>query len=239
VIRHGNRYEAQTIYVNHRMKIGYTRIHDMGNNQDLYIPGILRGALVYSHALYPLSMVSGINALPESEVNVVSHLSTTATRVLWNQMLGHVHHRKLYELHKHVKGIPKITMPSDVDSCSTWSMSKIRRADRGSRDTRKDTTISGQGISMDWGFICQRSKNLERYEQLSGINGETDYLIITHHKTDYIWGFPADGKAPPLAWLNRWFTEYAPADAPFRHYAIDQGGEIYHKTEVMALLAYH
>jgi hypothetical protein len=184
-------------------------------------------------------MVSSINALPEPEANVVTHLSTTATRVLWHQRLGRVHHRNLSELHKHVKGILNITMPLDVDSCSTCIMSKIRRADRGSHGTRKDATIAGQEISMDWGFICQRSKNLERYERLSGLNGETAYLITTDHKTDYILGLPADGKASPLVWLKRWVAQYAPADAPFRYCALYQGGELYHNMEVVALLAYH
>jgi hypothetical protein len=109
-------YEACIIYANHRMKRGYTRIHATGNNQDLYIPGILRGALMYSCALYSPSMVSGINALPEPEENAVANLSTTAKKVILHQRLGHIHHHKLFELHKHAKGVPKITISSDVDS---------------------------------------------------------------------------------------------------------------------------
>jgi hypothetical protein len=216
VIRHGSKYEAQTVYANHWTKRGYTRIHTADAQHDLYIPVILRGALMYLRALYPPSETSGINALPEPEGNIVAHLSAAAKRVLRHQRLGHVHHRKLAEQHKHVKGIPKIAMPSDIDVYPTCVMSKIRRADRGSHDTRQDATIAGQRISMDWGFTCQRSKNIERYERLSGLNGETAYLIITDHKTDYVWGLAADSKAPPLAWINRWFAQYAPADAPLR-----------------------
>jgi hypothetical protein len=130
-------------------------------------------------------------------------------------------------------------MPSGIDVFPTCVMSKIRHVDRGSHDTCQDATIAGQGISMDGGFICQRSKNIERYERLSGLNGETAYLIITDHKTDYVWGLAADRKSPPLAWLNRWFVQYAPADAPFRYCSLDQGGELYHSSKVMALLTYH
>jgi hypothetical protein len=85
-----------------------------------------------------------------------------------------------------VKGIPKITTPSDIDTCPTFFMANIRRAERGSHDTRQHATLAGQGISMEWGFVYQRSKNLERYEKLSGINSENAYLIITDHNTDYV-----------------------------------------------------
>jgi hypothetical protein len=67
---------------------------------------------------------------------------------------------------------------------------------------------------MYWGFICQWSKNMERYDKPSGVNGKTAYLIITDHKTDYIWGIAADSKAQPMVWLNRSFVQYTPADAP-------------------------
>jgi hypothetical protein len=33
-------------------------------------------------------------------------------------------------------------------------------------DTQCDATILGQGVSMDFGFIIQRSNNIERYKSL-------------------------------------------------------------------------
>jgi hypothetical protein len=52
VIHHGSKYEAYTVYVNHRTTREYMTIHAGGEQHDLYIPGILLGALVYSRAMY-------------------------------------------------------------------------------------------------------------------------------------------------------------------------------------------
>jgi hypothetical protein len=76
-------------------------------------------------------------------------------------------------------------------------------------------------------------------QKISGVNCETAYLIITDHRTDYIWGIAADSKAPPMTWLNRWFTQYDPAGAPFRYVALIQSGELFKNKEVMALMPYH
>jgi hypothetical protein len=150
-----------------------------------------------------------------------------------------MHFRKLSELHKHVDGIPKIALPTDIEGYPSCWVCKIRRTNRGSADTRQDATVVGQGISMDWGFIFQRSKTKGRYDKLCGWNGETSYLIIADHFSDYLWGLDADGKALPLAWLNRWFAQYAPTAAKFRYCFMDQGGELANNKDIQALLAYH
>jgi hypothetical protein len=53
VLRHSTKYEAHTIYATHKTHRGYARIHGLGGFKDIYIPGILRGALLYSRALCP------------------------------------------------------------------------------------------------------------------------------------------------------------------------------------------
>jgi hypothetical protein len=128
-----------------------------------------------------------------------------------------MHFRNLSDLHKHVKGIPRIALPTDIDGCPSCWVCKIRRTNHGSADTHQDATVVGQGISTDWGFIVQRSKTKGRYDKLCGWNGETAYLIIADHFSDCLWGLAADGKSPPLAWLNRWYAQYAPTAAQFRY----------------------
>jgi hypothetical protein len=161
VTRHESQYEAQTIYANHRTKRGYARIHGLVDVQDIYIPGIVCGVLLYCRASSPSSAIPPCVPPNETSVNdtdAINHLNLEATRVICNQRLGHMHFRKLSELHKHVDGIPKIALPTDIDGCPSCWVCKIRRTDRGSADTRQDATVVGQGISMDWGFIVQRSK---------------------------------------------------------------------------------
>jgi hypothetical protein len=163
VARHESKYEAQTIYTNHRNKHGYARIHGLADISDIYIPCIVHGVLLYSRASSPSSTKS-LSASPVTldahahDVDSINHLNAEATRILWHQRIGHMHFQKLSDLHKHVDGIPQIALPTDIDGCPSCWVCKIQRTNRGSADTRQDATVVGQGISMDWGFIVQRSK---------------------------------------------------------------------------------
>jgi hypothetical protein len=108
---------------------------------------------------------------------------------------------------------------------------------------------------MDFGVILQRSKNIERYERFQGTNGKTAYLIIAEHYerfqgnngktayliiddhcTDIIWGISTAGKAPPLAWLNRWLAQYKPSSATFHCAEIDEGVEMANNPDVLGLI---
>jgi hypothetical protein len=211
---------------------------------DIYIPGIVRGVLLYSRSSSPSSDGSKCDPLEDHDVCVrdidaINHLNVEATQVIWHQHLGHMHFRKLSDLHMHVEGIPKIALHTDINGCPSCWVFKIRRTDRGSADTRRDATVVGQGISMYWGFIVQRSKTKGCYDKLSGWNGETAYLIIADHFSDYLWGLSSDGKASPLAWFNRWFAQYAPTSAKFCYCSMYQSGELANNNEIQALLAYH
>jgi hypothetical protein len=127
----------------------------------------------------------------------VNHITAVDERVLWHQCPGHVNPRKLADLHKSVKGIPKTLMPIDVDKCMTCWICKSRRSDRGSQDTQQDATVTGQGISKDWGFVCHHSitKTNGRYEKLVGTHNESVYLIIANNRADLLWGFPPTANA--------------------------------------------
>jgi len=45
----------------------------------------------------------------------VNSLTRSALRMLWHQRLGHLNFRKLSELHRHTRGVPMVSMPSDID----------------------------------------------------------------------------------------------------------------------------
>jgi hypothetical protein len=99
--------------------------------------------------------------------------------------------------------------------------------------------VSGQGISLDLGFIVQRSKDLARYEKILGLNGETAYLLPADHKTDKLFGIATVGKAPPLAWMNRWLTQYRPSQVPCRYACMYGGGELSNNGDVQKLLTHN
>jgi hypothetical protein len=136
------------------------------------------------------------------------YLSERATRILWHQHLRHIHMRHLADLHKHADGIPRIKVPRDIEGCGTCWTSKLRNAAHGTGDTRKDDTVAGQDISLDFGFIVQRSKDLSRYDIYLALNGESTYLLLADHKTGMLFGIATIDKSPPLAWMNLWLAQY-------------------------------
>jgi hypothetical protein len=122
VAHHESKYEAHTIYTNHRTKRGYARIHGLADIPDIYVPEIVRGVLLYSRASSPssnksLSASSATLNAHTHAVDSIKNLNAEATRILSHQHLGHMHFRKLSDLHKHVDGIPKIALPTDIDGC--------------------------------------------------------------------------------------------------------------------------
>jgi hypothetical protein len=84
VTRHESKYEAHTIYANHRTKRGYAHIHGLVDVPHIYIPGIVCGILLYSRASSPSSdrpkseSLTGHDAC-ERDVDAVNHLNVEAT----------------------------------------------------------------------------------------------------------------------------------------------------------------
>jgi hypothetical protein len=169
----------------------------------------------------------------------VSYMTDIVVRTLWHHCLNHSHFRRVSQMHKHVDGVPKIKKTQDTEGCATCWACKMRNSQKGSRYKREDATVVGQGIGMDFGFIVQKSCNKEQYDKFHGINGETAYLLLVDHFLDRLWGIATDGKAPPLAWLNRWLSQYRPARVPDRYAVMDCGGELANNSEVLQLLEYH
>jgi hypothetical protein len=207
---HGNpmRFYAHTVHTKHVTGKGYAQFHGIGRNKDTQIPGITRAILLYTQDIRPESTmhVDGpiVHLQEKNDVMDLYHISAGAKRIIWHQRLGRINFCKLSELHKHVDGVPRTAMPSDVDNCMTFWACKIKRVARGSADTRKDAILIKEGISVDWGLIFQGSKTKGRYEKLVGINNETAYLIIADHATDVLWGVSSNGKGSPIDWFSQY-----------------------------------
>eukprot|EP00957_Ditylum_brightwellii_P147884 11260851-Ditylum_brightwellii.AAC.1 len=48
-------------------------------------------------------------------------------------------------------------------------------------DMRKDANMVGQGLSLGWGFMVQKSKNQERTQKLTSIDSSKSYLLVVDH----------------------------------------------------------
>ena len=164
-----------------------------------------------------------------------NYISKTENTVLWHQRLNHHQYRGLTNLHHAVKGLPKLKERQDIDQCDTFLACKLRLRNLRTSSTRH-ATVPLQGLSMDWSFIVQRSRNTDRYELLKIYDGNTTYLLIGYHKTPYLDGVFSHDKNPPLEWLNKWFALHKPDGVRGYYKRVDMGGELARHPSFRALL---
>jgi hypothetical protein len=93
-----------------------------------------------------------------------------------NKKRGGGDRRKKERKGKEKDGI-NIKMPPLIEGCDTCWTCKLLNTIRGSGDTINDASVAGQYISMDFGVIVQRSKDLKLYDKFLGLNGESAYLL--------------------------------------------------------------
>ncbi|KAI2492435.1 hypothetical protein MHU86_22115 [Fragilaria crotonensis] len=109
------------------------------------------------------------------EAYVVRSLSRSALRMLWHQRLGHINFRRLSEMHRFVKGMPQFKLPTELEECPICLAAKLRKTPKGTGTTMRATTCN-QGLSIDFGFMVQKSRDSIRHNTLVGLNGETCYV---------------------------------------------------------------
>ncbi len=199
---------------------------------NLYIPLLAKDRLTYSE---PLVLPTPSEAQEPFQVH---KLSVPALKALWHQRLCHLHRHDIASLHQHVDGVPHMQAFSDIENCPTCMMCKMQKTARGTGDTRRHAQEVGQGISLDWGFMVQTSKDSKRVKKLTGIHGESAYLLITDHFSGKMWGYTSSSKNPPLKWINRWLTRYS-SKSRNRYACMDLGGELGRHPDVRALLGQH
>jgi len=105
-------------------------------------------------------------------------------------------------------GVPEITRGKDsaLDNCLVCLAANMKSRNRGDGGTRT-ATETGQGLSLDFLFASQHSKNATNPEQMRinnymGVHGETCYLLLCDHATERLDGVCRQSKAPPTAWLK-------------------------------------
>jgi hypothetical protein len=118
--------------------------HQSRHSQNIMIPMITNSGITFSYPLLlPTVTQHETSALPTGTAYQCHALSTSTTTpsnipvhtlnrdaqcILWHNRLGHIHHRRISELHKHVLGIPKIDMPNELENCPTCLIAKARRS---------------------------------------------------------------------------------------------------------------
>eukprot|EP00957_Ditylum_brightwellii_P002262 174189-Ditylum_brightwellii.AAC.1 len=166
----------------------------------------------------------------------VNYTTEDGLRTIWHQGLCHTHN--VSNLHHFVDGIPKVKNPTDIGKCDTCLTCKIRKAVKGNGHIRKYAEVTGQGLSLDWGFMAKKSKNQDRVEKLTAIDGSQSYLLVVDHHSNQFWPLCSDSKSPPLSWLNCLLTKTAP-DYKNKYVCMDLSSELGRNIEVKKLLTKH
>jgi hypothetical protein len=155
---------------------------------------------------------------------LVRSLSRSALRMLWHQRLGHLNFRRLSTMHRFVKGMPEFALPNALEECPICLAAKLRKQPSGNATIMR-STICNQGVSIDFGFMVQKSSDKKRHHNLVGLNGETCYALITDHFSGRLYGRAFASKAPPIEWINSWLANNSP-DCTNKYVRMDGGGEL-------------
>jgi hypothetical protein len=158
------------------------------------------------------------------ETYTVRSLSRSALHMLWHQRLGHINFRRLSEMHRFVKGMPQFQIPTELEGCPICLAAKLRKAPKGTETTMRATTCN-QGLSIDFGFMVQKSRDSIRHNTPVGLDGKTCYVLLTDHFSGQIFGRAFATKAPPVDWVNSWLASNAP-NCPDKYVRMDGGGEL-------------
>jgi hypothetical protein len=132
------------------------------------------------------------------------------TNFLWHSRLGHINNRAFERIvaHKRAHGLPaQVAFDHALDKCPVCLSTKNTKAAR-SRETPLRVTECYQGVSIDFGFVVQQSKDPKRFSRLQGRNGETCFCLITDHYSGTLWGRCFTSKAAPYEFLNEWLMRY-------------------------------
>ena len=202
------------------------------NRHTITIPLSVIGKLLFTKPIVP-------PIVTYEETNTVSTITDETLKTLWHQRLCHLNKRMVTEMHKYADGIPKMSSPdTPLEGCPTCFVCKMKNATKQKGDIRADATEFGQGISIDWGFIVQRSSDTTRAKLLTSIDGDQSYLLLADHATHRLFGIPTGSKRPPVTWLHRWLTRFK-SQNPNRIACMDQGGELGNSQEIKDLLEKH
>jgi len=258
----GKHYNGYTLECDDDKKMfQHTVNHKKRKSGSLLLFGTTRGGLCYTRsAVPPMPITEGtaemsLDAADKAAISMIEDhpknsyqdelklhaLSAKAERLLWHQRLAHCGDEQLCQAHMFSDGVPEMRLAKDsaLDSCPVCLAANMKSRNRGDGETHA-ATEPGQGLSIDFSFAGQHSKNATNPEQMPvndymGIHGETCCLLVYDHATERLDGVCRQSKAPPLAWLKKWLTKNVKDDVKDRYLFMDQGGELYRSKAIRDL----
>ncbi len=227
VKRNSNIYTGFSTMTNFDEIKSSVTFHGKISSRTTTIPLDIVGKLLYTKPLVPSS---------ETREDKMMAINSTTERTLWHQRLCHLNLRKVSMMHKFVDRIPKMSSQNvPLEGCPSCFVCKMKKAARGDGDIRADATKFGDGISLDWGFVVQTSKDNDRMKLLTSDDGDQSYLLLADHAMHRLFGIATGSKRPPLKWLNQWLSRFSP-EGNNKYACMDQGGELGKSREVRIML---
>jgi len=258
----GKHYNGYALECNNDKKTFHFLVnHKKRKSGSLLLFGSTRGGLCHTRsAVPPMPTTEGTAEMPldaadKAAISMVedhpknSHwhelklhtLSAKEERSPWHQRLAHCGDEQLCRARMFSDGAPEMRLGKDsaLDSCPACLAANMKSRNRGDGETRT-AAEPGQGLSLDFSFLGQHSKNATNPEQMwindhMGVHGETSYLLLHDHATERLDGVCRQSKAPPTAWLKKWLTKNVKDDVKDWHVFMDQGGEARRSKEIRDL----
>jgi Reverse transcriptase (RNA-dependent DNA polymerase) len=185
---------------------------------------------------------------------------------LLHQRLGHLHHRRLRDLHRFADGVPSSLYGIDeACTCGICLASKMRRTPSTNKPTRLASSPF-EGLSVDLGFVVQRPDRSktptidsgppdsqyalspltcdsfdrlsasEKYRYQLGAGGEMGYVLVQDHFTGALYGCTLTAKTPPVDYLKT-LLERMPCSSHHKYVRLDHGGDLGGSRRILDLFS--
>jgi len=184
----GKHYNGYTLECNDDKKTFHFSVnHKKRKSGSMLLFKTTRGGLCYTRsAVPPMPTTEGtaemsLDAADKAAISMVedhpkiSHwhelklhaLSAKAERLLWHQRLAHCGDKQLCRAHMFSDGVPEMRLGKDLalGSCPVCLAANMKSRNCGDGETRT-ATEPGQGLTLDFLFAGQHSKNATNPEQM-------------------------------------------------------------------------
>lgn len=177
---------------------------------------------------------------------IVNRLNATGIYELQHARLGHPGTSVMTSIHKHVVGIPKLSVPPlfRCDTCLRTKATK-RAALVNMQTTRGNilsetppqaiepiattTAVPGAHFHMDMGFVrgTGYSTTTTEGKLITSLDGYNSYVIIVDRATRYTWIILTKAKTPQVEMISKFLTVHGNKQEVHRTIRTDQGGELW------------
>ena len=185
----------------------------------------------------------------------IRKLGNAARYELWHQRTAHAGQTVLDQLHKHVRGVPKLHGNAfyKCPSCMSGKLSTKRAIGKAPKPKGRpaipppahdDDDIyipdaqPGQHFHMDFGFVRGSDYNYktDTGTTITSIDGKRAYLAIIDRATRYTWIFTTSNKKPPID-AARMILDKFKSTNTHRTVRVDQGGELGKSDKFLEMVA--